>query len=121
MDRDIFFQHQTAFATGADTTTYLQLPYRCTMRDLKGIVQDDPGNGETITVTYGATIATATTAIGVLTFGTDIAAGAVGAWVADSTDGETVMAEDGYLKFVASTGAGVATCDLNIELDPYAR
>lgn len=120
MDRDLFFQHSVLFASGAGTTTYFQLPYRCTMRDLKGIVQGDPGDDETVTVTYGTTV-TAATAIGVLTFGNDIAAGGIGAWVADSTDGETVMAEGGYLKFVPSLGAAAATCDLNIELDPYAR
>ncbi len=121
MDQDIHFQHNVLFASGAGTTTYFQLPYRCTMRDLRGIVQGDPGDDETVTVTYGTTVAGATTAIGVLTFGNDIAAGAVGTWAADATDGNTVMEKDGYLKFVPSSGAAAATCDLNIELDPYAR
>ena len=121
MDQDIMFQHHCEFASGAGTTTYFQLPYRCTLRNLKGIVQGDPGDDETVTVTYGTTVAGATTAMGVLTFGNDIAAGAVGTWVADATYGETVMAADGYLKFVPSSGAAAAICDLNIELDPYAR
>jgi hypothetical protein len=119
MDQDIMFQVPIAFAAGA-LTTYFQLPYRCTMRNIKGIVQADPGDDETVTVTYGTTVAGATIAIGVLTFGNDIAAGAVGTWVADATTGETVMAKDGYLKFVTSAAA-TAVCDLNIELDPYAR
>lgn len=119
MDQDIHFQHPIAFAAGA-LTTYWQLPYKCTMRNLRGIVQADPGDDETVTVTYGATAATATTAIGVMTFGTDIAAGAVGTWVADTTTGDTVMAADGFLKFVTSAAA-TAVCDLDIELDPYAR
>lgn len=121
MDQDINFYHRTAYANGASTTTYFQLPYKCTMRDVRGIVQADPGDDETVTVTYGTTIATTTTAIGVLTFGNDIAAGAVGTWAANATTGDTVMAEDGYLKLVTSSGAAAANCDLTLELDPYAR
>lgn len=120
MDQDTHFQHTVEFASGAGTTTYFQLPYACTMRDLKGIVQSDPGDAVTVTVTYGSTDAAAT-AIGLLTFGSTILAGAVGTWAADDTDGETIMAKDGYLKFEPSSGEAAATCDLNIELDPYAR
>ena len=121
MDQDINFQHYVDFASGAGTTTYFQLPYRCTMRELRGIVQADPGDGETVTVTHEPTVGGSSTAIGVMTFGTTISAGAVGAWVADSTDGDKVMEKDEFLKFVPSSGAATATCDLNIELDPYAR
>lgn len=116
---DTTLQHKTAFAAGA-TTTYLTVPYRCTFRNLTGIVQGDPGDAETLTVTGGATAATATTALGVLTFGTDIAAGATGTWAADATTGETILEEGYFLKFVTSAAAA-ADCDLNIELDPHAR
>lgn len=119
MISDSMFQHQTAFAAGA-ITTYFQVPYRCTLRDIDGIVQADPGDAETLTVTGGATIATATTALGVLTFGTDIAAGAVGSWVEDTTTGGTVIEAGSYLKFVTSAAAA-AVLDLNIQLDPHAR
>lgn len=120
MDQDIHFQHQTALAAAAGTTTYFQVPYRCTMRNLKGIIQDANASAETVTVTYGATAAAAT-AIGVLTFSIG-SAGGVGAWVADATTGDTVMVADGFLKFVVSTvGSDAAVIDLDIELDPYAR
>ena len=119
MDQDIHFQHQTAFATGA-ITTFFRVPYRCTVRGINGIVQGDPGDAVTVTVTGGATAAAATTAIGVLTFGTDIAAGATGTWAADATTGDTVLEEGEVLKFVTSAAAA-ANCDIDIELDPYAR
>ncbi|WP_289020401.1 hypothetical protein [Desulfobacter postgatei] len=115
---DIMFQHHTAFAAGA-TTTYFQVPYRCTVRSVAGIVQADPGDAETVTVTGGTTAATATTALGTLTFGTDIAAGAVGTWAADATTGNTVLEEGSFLKIVTSAAAA-ADLDLNIELDPHA-
>jgi len=118
MDQDIHFQHPTAFATAA-TTTYFQVPYRCTIRKISGIVQADPGDDETITVTGGATVAAATN-LGILTFGETIAAGAVGSWVADATDGGTVLEEGSFLKFVTSD-ASAAVVNLDIELDPYAR
>lgn len=119
MDQDINFQKAIAFATGAGTT-FFQVPYRCTVREITGIVQADPGDDETVTVTGGATAATATTAIGVLTFGSDIAAGAVGTWGADASTGDTVLEAGSYLKLVTSAAAA-AVCDINIELDPYAR
>lgn len=119
MISDSYIQHQTAFAAGA-TTTYLQVPYRCTVRDIAGIVQGDPGDAETVTITGGSTVAGATTALGTLTFGTDIAAGAIGTWAADATYGDTVLESGYYLKFVTSAAAA-AQLDLNIHLDPYAR
>ena len=118
MDQSINFQKAIAFAAGA-LTTYFYVPYRCTLRSISGIVNADPGDAETVTVTYGATVAAAT-AMGVLTFGTDIAAGAIGTWTEDATTGGTVMAEGSYLKFVTSAAA-TAVCDLDIELDPYCR
>jgi len=119
MDQDIIRHHALAFAAGA-LTTYKRIPYRCTIRDIVAVVQADPGDAETITVTYGATAATASTAIGIVTFGTDIAAGALGTWTANSTTGDTVCAEGGFLKFV-TTAASAAAVDMDIEFDPYAR
>lgn len=118
MDQDINFQKAIAFASGA-LTTFFYVPYRCTLRSISGIVQADPGDSETVTVTYGTTVSAAT-AMGVLAFGIDIAAGAIGTWTEDATDGGTVMEAGSYLKFVTTT-ASAAVCDLNIELDPYAR
>jgi hypothetical protein len=119
MDQDIHFQHTTAFAAGA-ATTYFRVPYRCTVRDINAIVQADPGDAETITVTYEAEVGGDSVAIGTLTFGSDIAAGATAAISLNATTGDTVLAEDGFLKFVTSA-ASAANCDIDIELDPYAR
>ena len=119
MDQDINFQKVITWAAAAAVTNFMVLPYRCTVRELKAICQTSIDVDETITVTYGATTAAAT-AIGVLTFPTG--AGGVGVWVANTTTGDTVLAKDGYLKFVTSASAGaVSQCDVNVELDPYAR
>lgn len=120
MLQSIYFQRQAAFATGA-LTTYFQLPYRCTVRNIKGIVQADPGDAETVTVTSEPTVGGSAVDIGVLTFGTTIAAGAVGVWVADATTGETVLEEGTFLKFVTTAATAAAVLDLDIELDPLAR
>ena len=122
MDQDIHFQHQTGFIDSGTTTTYFYVPYRCTLRNVTGIVQADPGDDETVTVTCGATAAAAT-ALGVLTFGNDIAAGAIGTWAEDATTGGTVMEAGYWIKLVATQGAEATSvvCDIDIELDPYAR
>ena len=120
MDQDIHFQKRIDFDASSAMTTYMAVPYRCTMRNLTGIVQADPGDSETVTVTYGTAAASCSTAIGVLTFGSSIAAGAVGTWAADASTGDTVMASGGFLKFVTTAGAA-AQCDLDVELDPYCR
>lgn len=119
MDQDIHFQHSMAFASGAQTSYFL-LPYRCTVREISAIVQADPGDADTITVTGEATVGGTSTDIGVLTFGTDIAAGAIATWTADATEGETVLEAGTFLKFVTSA-ASAATVNMDIELDPYAR
>jgi phosphoribosylaminoimidazole (AIR) synthetase len=119
MDQDLNFQHRMAFAAGAKTS-YFQVPYRCTLRKVSGIVQADPGDAETVTVTTEPTVGGTSAALGTLTFGTDIAAGAVGTWAADATTGATVIEKGEFIKFVTSAGAD-ADLDLNIELDPYAR
>lgn len=115
MDQDIRFQKVIDFAAGA-ITHYFVVPYRCTLRNVTGIVQADPGDAETITFTENS----ASTALGVLTFGTTIAAGATGTWTADTTDGAHVLAAGELIKMVTSAAAA-AQCDLDIELDPYAR
>jgi len=123
MDQDIHFQHQTGFINSGETTTYFYVPYRCTLRNVIGIVQGDPGDNETVTVTCGATAAAATTELGVLTFGDDITAGAIGTWAEAATTGGTVMEAGYWIKLVATAGAEETSvvCDIDIELDPYAR
>lgn len=123
MDQDIHFQHRTAFASGA-ATTYFVVPYECTLRNVIGVVQADPGDNETITITGGGTVASgasgATTALGILTFGSGIAAGATGTWSGNTTTGDTTLLAGSLMKLVTSA-ASAANVDLDIELDPYAR
>ena len=125
MDQDIHFQHSTVFASGGEVTTYFQLPYECTLRAVTGIVQGDPGDDETITITGGGSVASgaggATNALGVLTFGSDIAAGAVGSWTPNITTGGMTLLSGSLLKLVASQGTAACDIDIDIELDPYAR
>jgi hypothetical protein len=124
MDQDIHFQHKTAFASGAITTYFGPLPYDCTLRNVTGVVQADPGENETITFTGGGSVASgaagATTALGVLTFGSGIAAGALGTWAANATTGGMTLLAGSLMKLVTSAAAA-ADVDLDIELDPYAR
>lgn len=106
------------FSTGA-VTEYFVVPYMCTLKSVSGIVQADPGDAQTITVTSGAAVGTATTALGVLTFGSSIAAGAQGSWAKNATTGDTKLKEGDILKFVTSAGAA-AKCDLMINFDENA-
>lgn len=115
MDQDIHFQHSIDFAAGA-TTHFFIVPYRCTLRNITGVVQADPGDDETITFTENGD----STALGVLTFGNTISPGAKGVWVADAITGNHVLEEGELIKIVTSAAA-VAQCNLDIELDPYAR
>lgn len=107
-----FFQHICAFAVGA-LTTYMVVPYRCTLRDALGVVDADPGDAETIEIYSGTTL------LGTLTWGSDIAAGALATFALDTTNGNTVLAAGTALKFVTSAGAA-ANVALNIQLDPNA-
>jgi len=124
MGNNIFYRltHVTATANGAAVTTYLEVPYRCTVLDIAGIVQADPGDAQTVTVTNEATVGGTAIALGVLTFGSVIAAGAIGTYVANATTGKSVLAKGSFLKFVTSAdGDAVAILDMSIELDPHAR
>ena len=118
MISDSYFQKTIDWAAAAIATAYMIVPYRCKLSDITAICQDSIDAGETITVTYGTTIAAAT-AIGVMTMATG--AGGEGTWVLDVTTGDTVLEADGYLKFLTTDSAGaVSQCDINIKLDPYA-
>lgn len=110
---DTMFQKSISFAESA-VTEYFAVPYRCTVRKVSGIVQADPGDAETITFTVNSS----GDSLGVLTFGSDIAAGAVGEYT--RSDDTVILEEGDIIKIVTSAGAAAA-CDLNIELDPYAR
>lgn len=106
------------FTLAGDTsskTRYIPAPYRCTVWDMAAAVDADPGDGETITVKKGATT------VGVLTFGTDIAAGAKGTFALDSTNGGTVFEEGDNIVLVASALTAAANFDGWLKLDSIAR
>ncbi|MBI9090146.1 MAG: hypothetical protein JEZ12_13100 [Desulfobacterium sp.] len=114
MDQDLNYQKQISFASGA-VTEFFQVPYRCTVREVRGIVQADPGDSQTITFTKKGT----GEPLGVLTFGDTIAPGAVSTYVSEAT-GRFVLEQGDIIQMVTSAGTAAA-CDLNLELDPYGR
>lgn len=121
---DIYIHHKTAFASGSTMNTYRIIPYDCTLRNVTGIVQADPGDDETVTITGGGAVASgisgATNALGTLTFGSAISSGATGTWAADATTGSMTLLAGSILKMASSSGSAAADCDLTIELDPHA-
>jgi len=102
-------------ATGGATTFYIPVPSRSTIKTVQAACSADPGDGETITVSKGSTT------VGVLTYGTDIAAGATGVYAADSTGGETIFAAGEVVKVVISQLTAAATFCGYIEFDEFAR
>ena len=118
MDEDIRFTINIAgVAGGAGAYTAFPCPYRCTVRDLTGVVNISPGTGDTVTVTN----ATQGTTVGVMTWAGVAAINSLGAWVADTTDGDTVCAEDDVLVFTTSVCTNAACFTLALELDPKCR
>ena len=102
-------------SASADVTFYIPVPTRCTVKSVQAACSVDPGDADTITITK------ATTAIGVLTYGTDIAAGATGTYAADATTGQTIFEAGDVIKVVISTLGAAATFCGYIVLDEYAR
>ena len=116
MDEDIRFPVYLLGATGAVTLPFV-CPYACTVRGLIGAVSADPGDAETVTLTN----ATQSVTLGVLLFGTDIAANAKGVWTADVTAGETVNALGDVLLFTVTQLTAAAVFEMILELDPKCR
>ena len=102
-------------ATGGGVIAHIPAPYRCTIQKIQASPDADPGDAETLTVKSGSNT------VGVLTFGTDIAAGATGTYVKNSTYGETVFEKDDIIKVEASTLTAAASFKGYIEIDPHAR
>ena len=96
-------------------TFYLVAPCRCTIKSAQAACSADPGDAETITLNDG------TNDVGVLTYGTDIAAGATGTYAADSTHGETVFAAGAAIKVTISQLTAAATFSGYVEIDEHAR
>jgi len=103
--------------TDSEQTYYIEVPYRCTILDVRATAQNsDIGDADTVTVLSDSTT------VGVATFGTDIAAGAMATYVADTTNGKTVFAANTTVKVVVSAlDASGDRVHVAIELDPYAR
>ena len=102
-------------ATGAVATIYVPVPVRSTILTAQASCSVDPGDAETIVFADGATT------VGTLTFGTDIAAGAVGTYAADSTNGENVFTAGEAIKVTVSQLTAAATFVGYIEIDEFAR
>lgn len=102
-------------SASAAATFYIPVPARCTVKNIQAACSVDPGDADTITISKGDTT------VGVLTYGTDIAAGATGVFAADATHGETIFEAGEVIKVVISQLAAAATFCGSIVLDEYAR
>jgi len=100
-------------ATGSTSSHYFPAPYRCIVKELDVAPGVDPGDAETVTVKKS------TTTVGVLTFGTDIAAGASGAYVADATNGYTVFEKGDNIILECSQLTAAATFNGHLKLDRH--
>lgn len=101
-------------ATSA-ATFYIPVPSRCTIKKMQAACSADPGDGETITLLDGSNT------VGVLTYGTDIAAGATGSYAANATYGETVFEAGDVITVTISALTAAATFCGSIEFDEFAR
>jgi len=117
MDEDIRFPVYCLGSTGGALPYTFVCPYKCTVRDLIGAVNVDPGDAESVTLTN----ATQSTTLGVLLWGSTIAANAKGIWTADVTEGDTVNNAGDVLVFTVTQVTAAATFSLILELDPKCR
>ena len=101
-------------SSSAAVDFYVPVPLRCTILGMQAACSADPGDAETITLASGSNT------IGVLTFGSTIAAGAVGTYAADATHGNDVLAAGGVLKLTISQLTAAATFCGYIEFDQFA-
>ena len=117
MDEDIRFPIQILGSTGAPVVVPFVCPYACTVRGLIGAVAADPGDAESVTLTN----VTQSVTLGVLLWGSTIAANAKGTWTADVTEGETVNAKGDVLVFTVTQLTAATVFSLLLELDPKCR
>jgi hypothetical protein len=103
-----------AWATGATTTLYLVVPYKCTIRYAWGTCDGDPGDDETVIFQDGSSNTVAT-----LTWGSGIAAGAVAAFSRDATYGDHEFAAGAVIPVVVSQGSAAVGGRLLVELDAH--
>lgn len=102
-------------SSSAAATFYIPVPVRCTVKTAQAACSVDPGDAETITLADGSNT------VGVLTFGTDIAAGATGTYAADATYGETIFDAGDVIKVTITQLTAAATFSGYIEIDEFAR
>jgi len=100
-------------SSSATADFYVPVPYACIIKTVQAAASADPGDAETITV------AKASTTVGVLTYGSTIAAGALGTYAADSTGGETAFAAGDVVKLTISQLTAAATFVGYITVDPF--
>lgn len=101
-------------ATGAAADFYIPVPTRCTVRTMQAACSADPGDAETITLLDGSNT------VGVLTFGSTIAAGATGTYAADATYGATIFDAGDVIKLTITQLTAAATFVGYIEVDEFA-
>lgn len=102
-------------ATGATADFYAVMPVRCTIKSIQAACSADPGDGETITIYDGSN------EVGVLTFGSSIAAGATGTYAANATYGNTVFEAGDVVKITVSQVTAAAVFNGLIYIDEFAR
>jgi hypothetical protein len=94
---------------------YVPIHTRCIINSMQAACSVDPGDNITITVVNGST------AIGVLTFGATIAAGATGTWVSNTTTGKTICEAGDVLKLtILANDAASAFCG-HFVIDPHCK
>lgn len=102
--------------TNSEQTYFIQAPFRCTVRSVQATAgNSDIGDADTVTVKYSST------AVGVATFGSGIAAGAKATYVPDTTYADHVFDKADIITVVTSAldAAGDRIFVL-LDLDPYA-
>jgi hypothetical protein len=102
-------------SSSATAEFFIPVPVRCTIKTAQAACSADPGDGETLTFADGSNT------VGVLTFGTDIAAGAQGVYAADATYGKTIFDPGDSIKVTISQLTAAATFVGYIEFDEFAR
>ena len=104
---------QLLSANGSAATYYIPAPFDLKVLGMQAACSVDPGDGETITISENSQ------EIGVLTFGTDIAAGATGTYAANATYGTKTVNAGDVIKVVFTDCTAAATFSGYIDVDPY--
>jgi len=102
-------------------TTYLAVPYRCVLRDVRAIPQAAMSSA----ASAGVTVTTGSTTLGTVAYTVDsssaAAVGVAGTYTPNASTGQTVLAAGTVVKFAVASSAASASLILDVELDPHAR